>query len=202
MTVGVYRDGEGKPVVLDSVRKAEEILLKDTTLNKDYLPMKGDDDFIKAAQNLIFGENCPAVQQGKIATVQSISGTGALKLCFEFIRKHRPSSIYIPNPTWGNHKQLIEFAMMDYRLYPYWDQANRGLDFNGLLESLRTAPNGSIFLLHSCAHNPTGCDPTKEQWHQIADIIEQKGHLPLFDSAYQGKKINYFCLLIYRICHW
>lgn len=172
---------------MDSVRKAEALLLQDKSLNKDYLPITGDKGFIKASQKLIFGENSPALAKGVVGTVQSLSGTGALKLCFEFIRKHRPAPIYIPNPTWGNHKQLINYAMMDYRLYPYWNESTKGFDIDGMLNTLRSAPTGSIFLLHPCAHNPTGCDPTKAQWKQIAAVVKEMGHLPLFDSAYQGK---------------
>lgn len=109
-----------------------------------------------------------------------------MRLAFEWFREQKPSVIYIPNPTWGNHKQMVDEAHLKYKEYPYWNAQKKSLDIDGFLKSLNTAPTGSVFLLHSCAHNPTGCDPTKEQWRQIADAVIKNGHFVLFDSAYQG----------------
>ncbi|XP_048227947.1 aspartate aminotransferase, cytoplasmic [Ricinus communis] len=185
--VGAYRTEEGKPLVLNVVREAEQMLVNDPSRIKEYLPIVGLADFNKLSAKLILGADSPAVQENRVATVQCLSGTGSLRVGGEFLARHyHQLTIYIPQPTWGNHPKIFTLAGLSVKTYRYYDPATRRLDFQGLLEDLGAAPAGSVVLLHACAHNPTGVDPTTEQWEQIRQLIRSKAFLPFFDSAYQG----------------
>ncbi|PIM99000.1 Aspartate aminotransferase/Glutamic oxaloacetic transaminase AAT1/GOT2 [Handroanthus impetiginosus] len=185
--VGAYRTEEGKPLVLNVVRKAEQTLVNDSSRVKEYLPIVGLADFNKLSAKLILGADSPAIQENRVATVQSLSGTGSLRVGAEFLARHyHERTIYIPQPTWGNHPKVFGLGGLSVKTYRYYDPATRGLNFQGLLEDLGSAPSGSVVLLHACAHNPTGVDPTPEQWEQIRQLIRSKALLPFFDSAYQG----------------
>ncbi|KAM0973666.1 hypothetical protein FF1_016963 [Malus domestica] len=185
--VGAYRTEEGKPLVLNVVRKAEQLLVNDMSRVKEYLPIVGLADFNKLSAKLILGADSPAIQENRITTVQCLSGTGSLRVGGEFLARHyHERTIYIPLPTWGNHTKVFTLAGLTVKSYRYYDPATRGLNFQGLLEDLSSAPAGAIVLLHACAHNPTGVDPTLEQWEQIRQLVRSRGLLPFFDSAYQG----------------
>lgn len=185
--VGAYRTEEGKPLVLNVVRRAEQILVNDQSRVKEYLPITGLSDFNKLSAKLIFGADSPAIKENRVTTVQGLSGTGSLRVGAEFLAKHyHELTIYIPLPTWGNHPKIFTLAGLSVKTYRYYDPATRGLNFNGLLEDLNGARSGSIVLLHACAHNPTGVDPTADQWEQIRQLMRSKMLLPFFDSAYQG----------------
>ncbi|KAG9153185.1 hypothetical protein Leryth_020588, partial [Lithospermum erythrorhizon] len=185
--VGAYRTEEGKPLVLNVVRKAEQLLVNDQSRVKEYLPITGLADFNKLSAKLIFGDDSPAIQENRVTTVQSLSGTGSLRVGGEFLGKHyHERTIYIPQPTWGNHPKIFTLAGLSVKSYRYYNPQTKGLDFEGLLEDLGAAPSGAIVLIHACAHNPTGVDPTVEQWEQIRTLMRSKGLLPFFDSAYQG----------------
>lgn len=184
--IGAYRTDQGKPYVLQVVRNVEAELLVDPTLNKEYLPIGGDAEFVAASQYLMFGD-CDAVSEGRIAGVQTLSGTGALRILANFLKNNFPGiTIYKSSPSWGNHRKIFLKAGLNQGDYRYWDARTRGLDYEGMLEDLRNAPNGSAVLLHACAHNPTGVDPTQEQWQGIMEVMKEKNHLTFFDSAYQG----------------
>ncbi|XP_072966691.1 aspartate aminotransferase, cytoplasmic-like [Typha angustifolia] len=185
--VGAYRTEEGKPLVLNVVRRAEQMLVNDPSRVKEYLPITGLADFNKLSAKLIFGADSPAIQENRVATVQCLSGTGSLRVGAEFLARHyHERTIYIPLPTWGNHTKIFTLAGLSVKTYRYYDPATRGLNFQGLVEDLGSAPSGAIVLLHACAHNPTGVDPTPDQWEQIRQLMRSKGLLPFFDSAYQG----------------
>ncbi|KAH0860421.1 hypothetical protein HID58_088682 [Brassica napus] len=190
---------EGKPLVLDVVRRAEQQLVNDPSRVKEYIPIAGLADFNKLSAKLILGADSfcpiydhvligsPAIQESRVATIQCLSGTGSLRVGAEFLKKHyHQCVIFIPKPTWGNHPKVFNLAGLSVEYYRYYDPATRGLDFQGLLEDLGAAPSGAIVLLHACAHNPTGVDPTSEQWEKIRQLIRSKSLLPFFDSAYQG----------------
>ncbi|CAI0543333.1 unnamed protein product, partial [Linum tenue] len=155
---------------------------------KEYLGITGLADFNKLSAKLILGADSPAIQDNRVTTVQCLSGTGSLRVGAEFLARHyhEQKTICIPNPTWGNHPKIFNLAGLSVKTYRYYDPATKGLDFQGLLEDLGAAPSGAIVLLHACAHNPTGVDPTLEQWEQIRQLIRSKQLLPFFDSAYQG----------------
>jgi len=185
--IGAYRTDEGKPLVLQVVRKAEKVVHENKQLNHEYLSIDGDSTFVKLARQLLFGKDSPAVIDQRIATVQSISGTGGLRVGCEFIKRFlQPAIVYVSKPTWGNHFAIFNNSGLEYKQYRYWNAMERKLDLSGLLEDLKNASNKSVILLHACAHNPTGIDPTKEEWKQIASVMREKDHLPFFDSAYQG----------------
>lgn len=185
--VGAYRTEEGKPLVLNVVKRAEQMLVNDQSRVKEYLPIVGLADFNKLSAKLIFGADSPAIQENRVATVQCLSGTGSLRVGGEFLARHyHERTVYIPQPTWGNHPKIFTLAGLSVKTYRYYNPETRGLDFEGMQEDLGTAPSGAIVLLHACAHNPTGVDPTIEQWEQIRQLMRSKSLLPFFDSAYQG----------------
>eukprot|EP00732_Lithocolla_globosa_P002334 Lithocolla_globosa_v1_NODE_1505_length_2524_cov_47.443499.p1 type:complete len:412 gc:universal NODE_1505_length_2524_cov_47.443499:2441-1206(-) len=182
--VGAYRTDSGHPNVLDCVRKAEaEILEKG--LNKEYLGITGLPDFTKVATELAYGEDL--AHSAPIAKCQSLSGTGALRLGGAFLNRFSSSkSLFLPNPSWGNHGPIFTDSGLKVERYRYFDKATNGLDLQGMLEDLDSAPGGSNVLLHACAHNPTGVDPTAAQWAEISQVIKSKDHQVFFDMAYQG----------------
>ncbi|KAG1465852.1 hypothetical protein G6F56_004804 [Rhizopus delemar] len=186
--VGAFRTDELKPYVLPVVKKADAILFNDDTLDHEYQPIAGQPSFTHAAARLILGADSPAIKEGRFAAVQTISGTGANHTGATFLSQfhHKSKKCYISRPTWANHRSIFSLVGFEVEEYPYWHPGTRGLDYEGMLQSMRDAPEGSIFVLHACAHNPTGVDPTQEQWKGIAEVIREKNHFPFFDCAYQG----------------
>ncbi|RUP38692.1 putative aspartate aminotransferase, cytoplasmic [Jimgerdemannia flammicorona] len=186
--VGAYRTDKGKPWTLPVVKKADEILHNDPNLDHEYLPIKGIPTFTAASAKLMLGADSVAIKERRVAGAQSISGTGAIHLGALFLSKYYPKGAvaFVSNPTWANHKAIFNNVGIEVADYPYWNPATRGLDIDGFLGALNAAPNGSIIVLHACAHNPTGVDPSHEQWTAIADVMQAKKHFPFFDCAYQG----------------
>lgn len=189
--VGAYRDDDAKPWVLPVVKKATQILLNDQSLDHEYLPILGLPEYTSAAAKLILGSDSPAIAEGRVASSQTISGTGANHLGALFLSKfyqftEGKKHVYLSDPTWVNHHAIFKNVGIEPILYPYYDPKTIGLDFAGFINSLNTAPERSVFLIHACAHNPTGVDPTREQWNEIANAIIAKGHYVFFDCAYQG----------------
>ena len=179
-------DDKGKPYVLPSVKSAEEKVVG-SNLDKEYAGITGVPSFTKAAAILAYGSSSDAIKNDRIAITQSISGTGALRIGGEFLARFYPTKkIYIPTPSWANHNAVFTDAGLDVVKYRYYNKDTIGLDFDGMVADLKAAPDGSIVLLHACAHNPTGIDPTKEQWKQISEVVKSKKHYPFFDMAYQG----------------
>ncbi|ETN43308.1 uncharacterized protein HMPREF1541_02467 [Cyphellophora europaea CBS 101466] len=185
--VGAYRDDQGKPYVLPSVREAEQKVVG-KALDKEYAGITGVPSFTKAAALLAYGPDSAAIKEDRIAITQSISGTGALRIGGAFLERFYPhgKAIYIPTPSWANHKAVFTDSGLDVKQYKYYNKDTIGLDFDGMVADLKAAPENSIVLLHACAHNPTGIDPTPEQWKQISQVVKEKGHFPFFDMAYQG----------------
>ncbi|KAB0797642.1 hypothetical protein PPYR_08635 [Photinus pyralis] len=186
--VGAYRTDEGKPWVLPVVREVEKLLATDETRNKEYLPILGLEAFTNAATSMLLGHNSPALLEKRAFGIQCLSGTGALRVGAEFLASQLGSKIfYFSAPSWENHNLVFTNAgFKEGRQYRYWCAKTRGLDIDGLLQDLSEAPENSVIILHTCAHNPTGCDPTQEQWKQIADVMEKKRLFPFLDCAYQG----------------
>lgn len=183
--VGAYRTNEGKPFLLQSVKKAEEALLARSE-NHEYAPIGGEAQFQKLTAELLFGADCKPLKEGRIASIQTLSGTGALRVAGDFMKRFLPNaSIYIPSPSWGNHTPIFRDAGFKVQSYSYYD-GKGGLNFEGMKKDLNAAENGSLILLHTCAHNPTGIDPTEAQWRELSQVIKAKNHFVLFDSAYQG----------------
>jgi len=184
--VGAYRTEELQPYVLKVVTKAEEKMLAKGE-NKEYLPIDGLPAFKKATADLLLGADSPAIAEGRVATLQSLSGTGSLRVGAAFINAWMPgTTVYLSNPTWGNHRNIFADAGVEWKYYRYFDPETVGLDFEGMKEDIKAAPKGSIIVLHGCAHNPTGIDPTTAQWEELADLVIECGHMAFFDVAYQG----------------
>lgn len=190
--IGAYRDDNAKPWVLPVVKQADELIRNDPDLNHEYLPIAGLPDFTAASQKLILGKQSPAISEKRAVSLQTISGTGACHLGALFLaRFYHPASpaskaIYVSDPTWANHNQIFGNVGLPVKKYPYFSKKTKGLDFEGMIGALQQAPEGSIILLHACAHNPTGVDPTQEQWKKIAQVMKSKKQFPFFDTAYQG----------------
>ncbi|TVY35081.1 Aspartate aminotransferase, cytoplasmic [Lachnellula occidentalis] len=179
---GTYRDEKGQPWILPSVRMATTLV---SDCGHEYLPIAGSKVFREEGVQLVFNGTKP-FSEGRIASCQGLSGTGALYLAGQVLRKVDPSpkAVYITDPTWPNHDLLFSSMGFDVKYLPYYK--DKSFDFEGYMSVLVTAPPGSIIILHSCAHNPTGCDPSKEQWKKIASVIQERHLFPIFDSAYLG----------------
>jgi aspartate aminotransferase len=193
--IGVYRTDDGKPWPLPVVEKAEQQLLDEGSLFRhEYTSIEGDLGFLEVARNLMFGfdgKNASSSSSGtkqRIASVQTVAGTGANHLGALFLTTHmKPKTVWLSNPSWANHMAIWALAGVEYKMYPYYNAGSRSFDFGGMMATLEAeAKEGDVVLLHACAHNPTGLDPSKEQWKAIAELCERKRLFPFFDSAYQG----------------
>ncbi|MGX9236424.1 amino acid aminotransferase [Pantoea ananatis] len=184
--IGVYKDETGKTPVLTSVKKAEQYLLEHET-SKNYLSIDGLPDFAHCTQELLFGQGNALIAAGRARTAQTPGGTGALRVAADFLSKQTAvKRVWVSNPSWPNHKNVFNAAGLEVCEYQYYDAANHTLDFDGMLASLKEVKAGDVVLFHGCCHNPTGIDPTAEQWQQLAQLSLANGWLPLFDFAYQG----------------
>ncbi|HCN01295.1 amino acid aminotransferase [Pantoea ananatis] len=184
--IGVYKDETGKTPVLTSVKKAEQYLLEHET-SKNYLSIDGLPDFAHCTQELLFGQGNALIAAGRACTAQTPGGTGALRVAADFLSTQTSvKRVWVSNPSWPNHKNVFNAAGLEVCEYQYYDAANHTLDFDGMLASLKEVKAGDVVLFHGCCHNPTGIDPTAEQWQQLAQLSLANGWLPLFDFAYQG----------------
>lgn len=198
--IGAYKTAEGNPLVLNSVRKAESLILQ-KHLNKEYLPIEGDAEFLRCSLELLLGKDSPLFQTGNYFAAQTIGGASALRLAGEFLAKLISRTVFLSAPSWSNHKQIFERAGLNVGSYPYFESKTFTLDFTGLCHEITNMPPGSVILLHGCCHNPTGIDPSFEQWKELSEQIKKQKIIPLFDIAYQGfgqgleedaKAIRYF----------
>jgi aromatic-amino-acid transaminase len=186
LSIGIYFDDEGRVPVLEAVREAEVSLLEEIG-PKPYLPMVGMPQYRDAVQKLVFGEQCEARVDGRIATVQTLGGSGALKVGADFIKRYFPDSqVWLSDPSWENHRFIFERAGFTVNSYPYYDDATGGLRFDAMLETISTLPKRSVVLLHACCHNPTGVDLDNAQWAQLITVMQEREQLPFVDMAYQG----------------
>lgn len=184
--VGVYKDEQGHTPILKAVKQAEERLLFQET-SKNYLSIEGSEAYRSAVQKLLFGEGHPIISKQLAHTAHTPGGTGALRVAAEFIKKHLPeATIWVSNPTWANHQSVFQSVGLEVGSYSYYNADSKTLDFEAMLASLSQVPEGDVVLFHGCCHNPTGIDPTPEQWYQLAKLCSKQGFLALFDFAYQG----------------
>ncbi|WP_454738288.1 amino acid aminotransferase [Cupriavidus necator] len=186
LSIGIYFDDEGRLPVMQAVAKAEASLLADMG-PRPYLPMSGLVGYRSAVQALVFGENSPARAAGRIATLQTLGGSGALRVGADFLKRYYPQSqVWISDPSWENHRVVFERAGFTVNTYPYYDDATGGLKFDAMIDALRAIPARSIVLLHACCHNPTGVDLGQDQWRQLIALLKANELLPFVDMAYQG----------------
>ncbi|MEK6211059.1 MAG: amino acid aminotransferase [Pseudomonadota bacterium] len=184
--VGVYYDDNGKVPLLECVRRAET-QLAEKSAPRSYLPIDGLPAYDRAAQALVFGADSTAARENRVVTVQALGGTGGLKIGADFLRRIAPDSqVWISEPSWENHRALFESAGFTVNTYPYYDPSSRGVDFAGMIATLRALPPASIVVLHACCHNPTGVDLTAEQWTAVIETVVSRGLIPFVDIAYQG----------------
>lgn len=183
---GVYTDDAGKVPLLACVGSAEQIITAKGAPHT-YLPIDGIPAYDRAVRALLLGADSRLIQDNRAVTVQALGGTGALKVGADFLKRFaRGAGVWISDPSWENHRALFEGAGLPVALYPYFDARTRGLDFDGMIGALGRLPAGSIVVLHACCHNPTGVDPTLEQWSQILATVRARGLVPFLDIAYQG----------------
>lgn len=184
--VGVYYTEDGKLPVLECV-KAAEAQIANPPRPRGYLPMDGLKGYQRACQNLLLGKDSQAVVEGRVATIATLGGSGALKIGAEFIHQWFPAAkCYVSNPTWGNHISIFEGSGIEVGKYPYYDAATIGVKFDEMCEFFKTLNENDVVLLHPCCHNPTGVDLSDEQWDIVLDIIKDKKLIPFMDIAYQG----------------
>ncbi len=184
--VGIYKDANGLTPVLDSVKRAETIELAEQQ-TKSYLGIAGLEGLGESLQPLLFGDGNEIIAAQRALTAQTPGGTGALRVAADFIHNHLPGAkVWVSDPTWANHKNIFNAAGVEVCTYPYYDEKRRALAFGNMIENLARVPAGDVVLLHACCHNPTGMDPTHEQWEQIAALVAHRRFLPFFDFAYQG----------------
>jgi aromatic-amino-acid transaminase len=181
--VGVYKNAEGVTPVMRAIKAAEHKLWEEQT-TKAYVGLAGDPAYSDAMINLILGG---AVARGNIASVATPGGTGAVRQAFELIRMANPSArVFVSNPTWPNHISILKYLGMETVSYRYFDCETRGVDFDGMIEDLKTARKGDVILLHGCCHNPTGANLNSVQWQEVIDLLNANGLIPMIDIAYQG----------------
>ncbi|MGA8163949.1 MAG: amino acid aminotransferase [Waddliaceae bacterium] len=184
--VGAYRNAEGRPHVLSAVRKSERIVV-DKHLPKEYPPILGSQEYIAASIKLVFGEHSPAIAAEVIAGAQTLGATGALRVGGEFLVNNRISgTIFFPDPTWLNHPPIFRNTNMKLGTYPYFDPLTHQLNFSEISASIKKMPARSTILFQGGCHNPTGKDPTLEQWKEISKLLKKQRVIPFFDFAYQG----------------
>ncbi|MBK6007599.1 aspartate/tyrosine/aromatic aminotransferase [Ramlibacter ginsenosidimutans] len=184
--VGVYYDDNGKLPLLECVQKAEEKMMA-AHAARGYLPIDGIAAYDAAVKSLVFGADSEPVKSGRVATVQALGGTGGLRVGADFLRKLNPSAkVLISDPSWENHRALFTQAGFTVETYPYYDAAKKGINFDGMLTALNTAPAGTVIVLHACCHNPTGYDLTAAQWDQVVAAVKARKLVAFLDMAYQG----------------
>ena len=184
--VGVYYDDQGKLPLLRAVKRAEEARVA-KGLPRGYQPIDGPAAYNKAVQALLFGSDSPVVTSGRVVTIDALGGTGGLRVGAEYLRRLCPDSrVAISDPTWENHRGVFESAGFTVQSYTYYDPQSHGLDFGGMVQSLKGMPERTIVLLHACCHNPTGVDLNHQQWEEVVALCKAKQFIPFLDLAYQG----------------
>lgn len=187
LSIGYYYDEQGVVPQLDCVKIARDYLYQTQNGAKLYLPMSGLPPYCLAIQSLLFGDNSIALQDKRIATIQSLGGSGALKVGADFLYHYFPTSqVWVSDPTWENHIAIFNGAGFKVNQYPYFDPETCGVKFEEMLATLNRLPAKSIILLHPCCHNPTGADLTHQQWDKVIAVLKERDLIPFMDIAYQG----------------
>lgn len=186
LSIGIYFDEAGRIPVLESVRRAEAIVVGRGG-PKPYLPIEGAANLRRAAQELLFGADHAVLREGRVATIQSVGSSGGLKVSADFLKRWFPASgVWVSDPTWDNHRSMFEGAGIAVHTYPYYDAATGGVRFDAMCAALDALPPKSVVLLHACCHNPTGVDLTRAQWDALIPLLQRRGLIPYLDLAYQG----------------
>ena len=186
LSIGIYFDDAGRIPVLDSVRRAEAMVVA-RNAPKPYLPIEGAANFREQVQLLLFGAGHAALAERRVATIQSVGSSGGLKVGADFIARWLPGSeVWVSDPSWENHRSMFEGAGLAVHTYPYYDASTGALDFDAMCDALRRLPAKSVVLVHACCHNPTGVDLTRRQWDALIPLLAERELLAYLDLAYQG----------------
>src|SRR3954464_8016659 len=186
LSVGVYQDGSGKTPILDSIHRAGKFVLE-RQKSMSYLPIDGSRAYASAVQKPMFCDGHEVEKSGRAATSHTPGGTGALRVAADFIHQQMPkATVWFTQPTWPNHPQIFAAAGVPTKSFPYFDPKLNSLAFEEAIAAIMKIPAGDVIMLHGCCHNPTGIDPTSDQWKKLADAVYAGGLLPLLDFAYQG----------------
>ena len=202
LSIGLYYDAQGTIPVLKSVQRAQEISFEQRNKPDLYLPMEGLNAYRDEVQKLVFGAEHAAVKEPRIATIQTLGGSGALRIGADFLKRYFPESeVWISDPTWDNHQAIFEGGGFKVHKYPYFDKETLGVNFDAMIESLSQLPARSIVLLHPCCHNPTGADLTPAQFDQLITVLLDRELIPFMDMAYQGlgESLDADCYLIRKL---
>ena len=187
LSIGLYYDAQGVIPQMKAVADAEALLNAQPQSASLYLPMEGLPPYRSAIAPLLFGAEHPVLKAGRIATIQTLGGSGALKVGADFLKYYFPNSqVWVSDPTWENHIAIFAGAGFTVNTYPWYDAETNGVKFTALLEKLHTLPAQSIVLLHPCCHNPTGADLTPAQWDEVPAVLKSRELIPFLDIAYQG----------------
>jgi len=187
LSIGLYYDADGTIPQLQAVASAEEKLNAGPHGASLYLPMEGLSSYRSAIAPLLFGTDSLALREGRIATIQTLGGSGALKVGADFLKTYFPDSqVWVSDPTWENHIAIFSGAGFTVNTYPWFDDQSKGVNFDALLQTLNGLPEQSIVLLHPCCHNPTGADLTNGQWDAVIEVLKARNVIPFLDIAYQG----------------
>ncbi|WP_065369856.1 aromatic amino acid transaminase [Kosakonia sacchari] len=187
LSIGLYYNEDGIIPRLQAVAETEARLNAQPHGASVYLPMEGLNSYRNAIAPLLFGAEHPVLAQKRVATIQTLGGSGALKVGADFLKRYFPDSgVWVSDPTWENHIAIFEGAGFVVSTYPWYDSATNGVRFEAFLEKLNTLAAQSIVLLHPCCHNPTGADLTHAQWDQVVEVLKARNLIPFLDIAYQG----------------
>lgn len=185
--VGVYKAEDGTTPLLKSVKVAEQRILEGEKTKTYVNPNNGTAEYTACVQRMLFGDSSDIVDAGRAVSAHTPGGTGALRLAGDYLRlNHAGATIWLSDPTWANHGGIFADAGVPTKKYGYYDAETYALDFDRMLTDLGQVPAGDVVLLHACCHNPTGVDPSEEQWNMIAERLAERGAVPLIDFAYQG----------------
>lgn len=186
LTVGIYKNAAGHVPLLDTVRTVRQQLAQERE-GRSYSPIGGLEEYRAATQQLLFGADAEVLKNRRVATIQTVGGSGGLRIAADFLKAIYPSSgIWISNPPYANHRPIFTAASIDVQEYPYYDRYARRLTFEPMLDTIGSIPRHGIVLLHGCCHNPSGSDLDRNQWEALIEVMEKRDLLPLIDSAYQG----------------
>jgi aspartate/tyrosine/aromatic aminotransferase len=186
LTAGIYLDEKGRTPVFVAVKTAERRIFEEES-TKSYLGIPGAADYVAQVQRLALGQDHPALAEGRVTGAHTPGGTGALRVAGDFIRSIQPeATIWLTNPTWVNHGPIFLAAGLEVRSFPYFDRTKHVLSYDEMMTSLLEIGAGDVVVLQGCCHNPSGTDPSAEQWHEIGELLADRGALPLLDTAYQG----------------
>ena len=187
LTVGVYKNSQGKTPILESVKEAEQRILKAEQTKMYVSPHSGTAEFVRCVQQMVFGADHPVVTAKQAVSAHTPGGTGALRLAGDYLKTNHPeTTLWISDPTWANHAGVFQAAGLPIRKYPYYDGVTRSLAFDQMLKALTEVKEADVVVLHGCCHNPTGVDPTIAQWQQISEVLAERRAVALVDFAYQG----------------